>query len=276
MPYLDELIKGRELQDSDIVPNPLMESPLKDAMSRYQMQVKEAVNAKNWNLLKRDILLIWADSREADRVHDKFEYTRHVVSDFEVDLSKKVYMGIDTSGQNPAVVFGQCVGSIVYIFDELHTQAPFFVFVDDFLIPLIESKYGGVRNVEALVDPSDARGSNDGLKPSIILSRRGIRAVPAYGGNKMKTRVDGVNGMFINNQLMIDKKCPWLIEGLEKGYVYKKMKYQKEHSGRVDDKNEYSHICDALQYLVSKYVNFKSLNDGGGKKFNVKLKDRVW
>jgi len=59
--------------------------------------------------------------------------------------------------------------------------------------------------------------------------------------NKM---VDGRSGF------LIDRRCPSLIKGFEGGYQYKRMEVSGERYADKPDKNMYSHIHDALQYLM--------------------------
>ena len=49
---------------------------------------------------------------------------------------------------------------------------------------------------------------------------------------------------------LIDRRCPSLIKGFEGGYQYKRMEVSGERYADKPDKNMYSHIHDALQYLM--------------------------
>jgi hypothetical protein len=49
---------------------------------------------------------------------------------------------------------------------------------------------------------------------------------------------------------LVDRRCPTLIKGFEGGYSYKRMQVSGERFDDKPDKNMYSHIHDALQYLM--------------------------
>jgi hypothetical protein len=49
---------------------------------------------------------------------------------------------------------------------------------------------------------------------------------------------------------LIDRRCPTLIKGFEGGYQYKRMQVSGERFDDKPEKNMYSHIHDALQYLM--------------------------
>jgi hypothetical protein len=49
---------------------------------------------------------------------------------------------------------------------------------------------------------------------------------------------------------LIDRRCQQLIKGFEGGYSYKRMEVSGERYADKPDKNMYSHIHDALQYLL--------------------------
>ena len=54
----------------------------------------------------------------------------------------------------------------------------------------------------------------------------------------------------VNSGFLIDRRCPSLIKGFEGGYHYKRMEVSGERYADKPDKNMYSHIHDALQYLM--------------------------
>ena len=56
--------------------------------------------------------------------------------------------------------------------------------------------------------------------------------------------VDGKSG------LLIDRRCPQIIKGFQGGYCYRRMQVSGERYEDKPEKNMYSHIHDALQYLM--------------------------
>ena len=49
---------------------------------------------------------------------------------------------------------------------------------------------------------------------------------------------------------LIDRRCQQLIKGFEGGYQYRRMEVSGERYADKPDKNMYSHIHDALQYMM--------------------------
>ena len=49
---------------------------------------------------------------------------------------------------------------------------------------------------------------------------------------------------------LIDRRCQQLIKGFEGGYQYKRMEVSGERYSDKPDKNMFSHIHDALQYMM--------------------------
>ena len=49
--------------------------------------------------------------------------------------------------------------------------------------------------------------------------------------------------------MLIDRRCPQLIKGFEGGYAYKRMQVSGERFADKPDKNMFSHVHDAAQYL---------------------------
>ena len=53
-----------------------------------------------------------------------------------------------------------------------------------------------------------------------------------------------------NPAFLVDRRCVKLIKGFEGGYQYRRMEVSGERYADKPDKNMYSHIHDALQYML--------------------------
>ena len=53
-----------------------------------------------------------------------------------------------------------------------------------------------------------------------------------------------------NSGILIDLRCRTIIKGFEGGYQYKRIQVSGERYSDKPEKNMYSHIHDALQYLM--------------------------
>lgn len=168
-------------------------------------------------------------------------------------LGLPVMLGIDTTGLNPAVTFGQIEMGVLHIKNELLAlDMPFIPFVRDVLRPFLAQHYPGCQ-VVAYTDPANPRDSNRGETPVQVLRQYGIMAQNAPT-NKFKARLDSVISFLQRRDgLLIDKGCEKIINGFRGGYHYRPLKIsgigQTFSSEPV--KNEYSHIHDSLQYLCN-------------------------
>jgi hypothetical protein len=104
-------------------------------------------------------------------------------------------------------------------------------------------------------DPAgDFRAQTDESTPFQILRGAGLRAFPA-GSNSVDLRLEAVAAQ-LNKMVegkpafLIDRRCSMLIKGFEGGYAYKRMEVSGERYADKPDKNMYSHIHDALQYML--------------------------
>lgn len=105
-------------------------------------------------------------------------------------------------------------------------------------------------------DPAgDARAQTDEVTPFQILRAAGIDARPAPTNDFVQRReavaaaltrlIDGEPG------LIVDPACRTLRKGLAGGYRYRRQAVAGEERYRdMPDKNAFSHVCDAAQYLM--------------------------
>jgi hypothetical protein len=104
-------------------------------------------------------------------------------------------------------------------------------------------------------DPAgDFRAQTDESTPFHILRGAGLRAFPAPS-NSVDLRLESVSSQ-LNKMVegkpafLIDRRCQQLIKGFEGGYQYKRMEVSGERYADKPDKNMFSHIHDALQYMM--------------------------
>ena len=104
------------------------------------------------------------------------------------------------------------------------------------------------------VDPADAKDAYTGLTPSTHLRREGFR-IFRPPTNKPAIRIRAVEKLLNLHQggLLISPDCKILIQALNGDYHYRKLKM----TGTLDvvhadkpEKNDASHIADALQYAA--------------------------
>lgn len=184
-------------------------------------------------------------------VFSKFSSTRHVAK--EILIPKRglaLLLGIDF-GLTPACVFGQLTYTGIELLEELPaTDESLEDFLDAYIIPILRNKYAGYK-VIACGDPAGGGRSSINKMTSIqVVQQRGITCVPAVTNAflKRKEAVDFFLGR--DKGFLLDPRLTFLIEALSAGYVWKEAKNSKGQVLEIANKNDYSHIADATQYLA--------------------------
>lgn len=167
----------------------------------------------------------------------------------DVYRGETVLIGIDTSGLNPAAVFGQVPAGVLTIMDEiLALDTPFGEFVEDLLVPLISRRYAN-HEILAIVDPSNPRNAKTGTTALQDLLAKGIRAVVAPSNNPVY-RINAVKHFLTKrNGFVVSPHCTWLTDGFKGGYAFSQIAGTRGQVRTVPDKNRWAHVADALQYL---------------------------
>lgn len=206
-------------------------------------------------------------SRRGKPVFNKFSHHKHVAKEKLNPLRGHTIIVGQDFGLTPAIVLGQLTSRGLIITDELPaTDETLEDFLDEYLTPLLLERYPGF-NVVGCGDPSGSnRSAHDKRTSFSIMRQRGIKAYPAIT-NDIKQRISTVNWFLGRDQgLIISPHCTHLIEACAAGYVFKETKNSKGMILDTPDKNEFSHIADALQYLCL-YARY------GSRKTNISVPD---
>lgn len=131
-------------------------------------------------------------------------------------------------------------------------------FLDSILVPRLRAMFPQVRNEHFLfvVDPACFQRSqvNEVTIAQAINSRK-FRAVRA-STNQLERRISAVEGLLMRAidggpGLLIDPGCAHLAQALDWGYRNKRLVSGEQKA--EPEKNHFSHIADALQYLALHY-----------------------
>ncbi|MGE4292680.1 MAG: hypothetical protein AB7E32_10775 [Desulfovibrio sp.] len=175
--------------------------------------------------------------------------TLHAVED------TPLHVGLDF-GLTPAAVFGQRLVSGRWLWlGELVAEDMGMTRFAEELRRVLAERWPGL---EVLVhgDPAGMQRSQvDERTPFDILRASGIDARPAPSNDPLLRReavalpltrmVDGKPG------LLVSSECRVLIKGMAGAYRYRRVEITGEERYRDEpDKNRYSHVCDAAQYLM--------------------------
>lgn len=169
---------------------------------------------------------------------------------------KEIFVGIDF-GLTPAAVFGQQTSAGRWvIFDELVTTDMGAKTFGKLLNQMINKHYPNfVFSIYA--DPAgDQRAQTDEVTPFQILESEGIIAYPTYTNDPILRR-EAVAGTMTrmdfagNPGFVVGPKAVMIRKALAGGYKYKRMAVSgQERFMDKPDKGRYSHVADALQYLM--------------------------
>jgi len=188
-----------------------------------------------------------------------FERLKHVAHDhIAYDPALPLLVGIDSTGRNPAAVFGQAPRGRLKILAELigrDVAVPAFA-------PQVKNRVArilataGVTTEKKIVqfyrDPHQEKGQGDDQNTDQMYAKHGIRLMPAPGGNFIATRTQTVEVLFDRSHIEIDPACTTLIAACSGGYRYKKLKIAgvDAYDETPDKTNGYADVADALQYLA--------------------------
>lgn len=180
----------------------------------------------------------------------------HLIDSFKPDPRREILIGVDF-GRTPVAVFGQRDAHMRWvIFDELQTWDMGATDFAELLQDKIVNEYPDYK-VRGWGDPAgDDRGQNDDNTPLQILRKAGISIVKGVTQDPF-IRIESVRVPLTKiyegiPAFRITGNCNMLRKAMAGGYHYKRI--QVGGTARYDvkpNKNEYSHVSDACQYLMS-------------------------
>ena len=187
-------------------------------------------------------------------VYPMFASEVHIAKEeIPVAANVPVYVGIDF-GLTPAAVLAQKVRGRWFVQSEIVAIDMGIVRFAEVLRQELATRFSAASEVIIYGDPAgDFRAQTDESTPFHILRGAGLRAYPAPS-NSVDLRLESVSSQLTKMvegkpALLIDRRCPQLIKGFEGGYAYKRMEVSGERYADKPDKNMFSHVHDAAQYL---------------------------
>ena len=192
--------------------------------------------------------------KDGKPVYPNFAPDVHVSKEeIPVAAGVPIYMGVDF-GLTPAAVIGQKVRGRWLLLQEIVAFDMGIVKFSEVLRQELLTRYPS-NEVIIFGDPAgDFRAQTDESTPFQILRGAGLNARPAPSNDvalrlesvstTLNRMVDGLSG------LLIDFRCRNIIKGFEGGYQYRRIQVSGERYDDKPEKNHFSHIHDALQYLM--------------------------
>lgn len=193
---------------------------------------------------------------------------------------RDVYIGLDWGYAHSAAIFCQLLpdGRLAVIDELIRQKSGIKGFIAENIRPLLNDKYSECV-ARAIGDPAGVGHSSvDGISPIQAANDAGLQTEPARTNDPFM-RQEAVRG-FLNKLvdgkpgLVISPNCKHLLRGFRGEY-----KFKKSGSAEIVDKNEYSHIQDALQYVCVNIVasGATERNTLGGKpRYEIKPADYIW
>jgi hypothetical protein len=164
-----------------------------------------------------------------------------------------LYIGLDF-GLTPAAVFGQKVRGRWIILQEIVAFDMGIVRFAELLRAEIATRYNNLE-INIFGDPAgDFRSQTDESTPFQILRGAGLTARPT-NSNDVSLRIESVSSVLNRmvdglSGILIDFRCKELVKGFEGGYQYRRLQVSGERYEDKPLKDRYSHIHDAMQYLM--------------------------
>jgi hypothetical protein len=195
----------------------------------------------------------WGRTRAGKPIYTSYNDTIHC-KPFEMDPRLPISLGLDF-GRTPAAVIGQhnMFGGWQIRHELVSFDMGLVIFAEQ-LQRFVTERYPNWPIGNITGDPSGvAKDARDDTAFS-ILKANGLSAQPA-STNELSIRFEAVNGAFrrmaaASPALIIHPECKMLRRACIDGYRFRKLSLVGERYGEDPDKNEYSHVAEALQYLL--------------------------
>ena len=216
---------------------------------------------------------------EGKSVYSNWNPELHLAKEPIPKAPNTVFIGIDF-GLTPAAVFGQKLPNGRWlILQELVCFDMGISRFSELLKHEIAKNYKGME-VDIYGDPAgDFRAQTDETTPFQILRQNGLMGKPTHS-NDVALRIESVEtalGRLIDKKagLLLDNSCLNLKKGFNGGYHYRRLQTSGDRYDEKPNKNRYSHVHDALQYMMMGAGEGKQLISGKAKKPTI-IKTRSW
>ena len=242
--------KNEEGEIQDYKENPKAENQ-KNILANYYSNL---IRGKTKSWIDVYVMNRLGHIQDGKPVYPMFASEVHIAKEeIPVAANVPVYVGIDF-GLTPAAVLAQKVRGRWFVQSEIVAVDMGIVRFAEVLRQELATRFSAASEVIIYGDPAgDFRAQTDESTPFHILRGAGLRAYPAPS-NSVDLRLESVSSQLTKMvegkpALLIDRRCPQLIKGFEGGYAYKRMEVSGERYADKPDKNMFSHVHDAAQYL---------------------------
>lgn len=234
-------------------------------MRYYRNQIDTQLRLGRVDIVRNQYCMLDVPIVDGKPVFPSFNPEKHVATrDLAPVPFIPIIIGSDTSGIHPAAVIVQNQHGKWCVLDELYADGEGLEnFLNGMLIPLLRQKYSSCKAIAAL-DPANARDNWTGVTPRTRFEELGIESTTDYS-NSPKIRIQTVEHLLNLDigGILISPHCDMLVRAMVSEYRYRRMRAHGV-SGAVytpqPEKNDYSHIADAMQYACMYIQSADSLH----------------
>jgi hypothetical protein len=196
----------------------------------------------------------YSQSVAGKRVYTEYREDHHVAKTVlnPADYKHcKIIVGIDTSGNHPAATVTAFTEGTFTVLDEIHAQDVSFIsFIDDYLIPLLASRYSE-HDIRAVLDPSNPQSGIDKRTALGICLAAGLDASLAstnYTGDRLEAVKKHLNRL---DGFKISPHCTDTLACFRGRYAYAPVRGKPgTHKTSPDKSTFYADLADSLQYAA--------------------------
>lgn len=228
----------------------------------FQYYLKQIVGTDE-DIIKRLLLNQFGTTVDGKPIYPEWRDNVHFSrTEIQPNFGLPFIIGTDF-GRTPASVIGQMLpsGRLVILNEFVSENMGITQFAQEILKPALINHYHFLQGARIINfgDPAGSRADQvDDVTCIQKLNQNGIYSVPCplpsnsfitrreCVADFLRTRIDDKAG------LLVDPKCQMLRKGFNGGYCFRKLRGTNGGDDRYSeeaDKNEYSHVHDALQYL---------------------------
>ena len=201
-------------------------------------------------------------------VYNNFRRTVHVAKNPLIWSNIPLYRGWDNSGNIPAcIVVGMPAPLVVHVFMEINHDKMNIVQFTKYALNKCNVRFPGAEWVDYGDPAGEQRYSTKegGWTSNAMLMRE--EGVEVQSSEQNPTaRIDSVDDQLnIIDGILIDPSCVRLINGFMGGYHFKEVGSNTGVFMDAPNKNRFSHIHDALQYVMVRLLGNKKRKPKSGK-----------
>lgn len=210
--------------------------------------------------INTDLMNNYGERKSGKAVYKDYVDTQHCTASSVVPpQGVPVYIGVDVGLDCAAVFTYQDAYGALVVFDEIVCRdTSLKEFCEDYLWPRIRSRYSWIAsNCLLIADPAAQNRSQNDAKAAVDIFKENGFHVKLAKTNSPLERREAVTHFLIRkgDKFKLSDKCEVLRRGFISGYRYEqKNRVGGEYFKDKPEKNEYSHVHDALQYAALEYI----------------------